>query len=177
MDRTGWLRVRSGSDLARALGDHLAVGATGLDLRVAIGVGAGTSSVDPAAYGGGHRPVNYDPVAHVVADGQYTQLIRRQCLALRPKSIRIDAVGDIDDFARIDPPLYDRNLAGRDDHCDVDAKAFWIGVERMRAGIFSRTVTGHDQRTSQQLSLVDQKINLAGVEHMQNVGWPKDPGG
>jgi DNA-binding NarL/FixJ family response regulator len=38
-----------GKRLARALGDHLAVGATGLDLRVAIGVGAGTSTVDPAA--------------------------------------------------------------------------------------------------------------------------------
>ncbi len=38
-----------GKRLARALGDHLAVGATGLDLRVAIGVGAGTSNVEPAA--------------------------------------------------------------------------------------------------------------------------------
>jgi DNA-binding NarL/FixJ family response regulator len=38
-----------GKRLARALGDHLAVGATGLDLRVAIGVGAGTGDVDPAA--------------------------------------------------------------------------------------------------------------------------------
>jgi DNA-binding NarL/FixJ family response regulator len=37
-----------GRRLARALGDHLAVGATGLDLRVAIGVGAGTGDVDPA---------------------------------------------------------------------------------------------------------------------------------
>jgi len=37
-----------GKRLARALGDHLAVGATGLDLRVAIGVGAGTGNVDPA---------------------------------------------------------------------------------------------------------------------------------
>jgi DNA-binding NarL/FixJ family response regulator len=36
-----------GKRLARALGDHLAVGATGLDLRVAIGVGAGTSNVEP----------------------------------------------------------------------------------------------------------------------------------
>jgi DNA-binding NarL/FixJ family response regulator len=36
-----------GRRLARAMGDHLAVGATGLDLRVAIGVGAGTSDVDP----------------------------------------------------------------------------------------------------------------------------------
>ena len=38
-----------GKRLARAMGDHLAVGATGLDLRVAIGVGAGTSDVEPAA--------------------------------------------------------------------------------------------------------------------------------
>ena len=37
-----------GKRLARALGDHLAVGATGLDLRVAIGVGAGTGDVEPA---------------------------------------------------------------------------------------------------------------------------------
>jgi DNA-binding NarL/FixJ family response regulator len=37
-----------GKRLARALGDHLAVGATGLDLRVAIGVGAGTGNVEPA---------------------------------------------------------------------------------------------------------------------------------
>jgi DNA-binding NarL/FixJ family response regulator len=37
-----------GTRLARAMGDHLAVGATGLDLRVAIGVGAGTSEVEPA---------------------------------------------------------------------------------------------------------------------------------
>jgi len=38
-----------GRRLARAMGDHLAVGATGLDLRVTVGVGAGTSDVDPAA--------------------------------------------------------------------------------------------------------------------------------
>ena len=38
-----------GKRLARALGDHLAVGATGLDLRVAIGVGAGTTDVEPTA--------------------------------------------------------------------------------------------------------------------------------
>ncbi len=38
-----------GKRLARALGDHLAVGATGLDLLVAIGVGAGTGDVDPAS--------------------------------------------------------------------------------------------------------------------------------
>ncbi|HLM97418.1 MAG TPA: LuxR C-terminal-related transcriptional regulator, partial [Acidimicrobiales bacterium] len=36
-----------GRRLARAMGDHLAVGATGLDLRVAIGVGAGGSDVEP----------------------------------------------------------------------------------------------------------------------------------
>ncbi len=36
-----------GRRLARAMGDHLAVGATGLDLRVAIGVGAGASDVEP----------------------------------------------------------------------------------------------------------------------------------
>jgi len=38
-----------GTRLARALGDHLAVGATGLDLRVAIGIGAGSSAVEPRA--------------------------------------------------------------------------------------------------------------------------------
>ena len=38
-----------GRRLARAMGDHLAVGATGLDLRVAIGVGAGSSDVEPEA--------------------------------------------------------------------------------------------------------------------------------
>src|SRR6202035_1915042 len=37
-----------GKRLARAMGDHLAVGTTGLDLQVAIGVGAGTSDVEPA---------------------------------------------------------------------------------------------------------------------------------
>jgi len=36
-----------GKRLARAIGDHLAVGATGLDLRVAIGIGAGASDVEP----------------------------------------------------------------------------------------------------------------------------------
>jgi DNA-binding NarL/FixJ family response regulator len=38
-----------GRRLARAMGDHLAVGATGLDLHVAIGIGAGTTGVEPAA--------------------------------------------------------------------------------------------------------------------------------
>jgi len=38
-----------GKRLARAMGDHFAVGATGLDLRVAIGIGAGTSDVEPSA--------------------------------------------------------------------------------------------------------------------------------
>jgi len=38
-----------GRRLARAMGDHLAVGATGLDLRVSVGVGAGTTEVEPAA--------------------------------------------------------------------------------------------------------------------------------
>ncbi len=38
-----------GKRLARAIGDHLAVGATGLDLDVAIGIGAGTAAVEPSA--------------------------------------------------------------------------------------------------------------------------------
>ena len=37
-----------GRRLARAVGDHLTVGPTGLDLHVAIGIGAGTSAVEPA---------------------------------------------------------------------------------------------------------------------------------
>jgi len=38
-----------GKRLARAIGDHLAVGATGLDLNVAIGIGAGTAAAEPGA--------------------------------------------------------------------------------------------------------------------------------
>jgi DNA-binding NarL/FixJ family response regulator/GGDEF domain-containing protein len=38
-----------GRRLANAMGDHLAVGATGLDLRVTIGIGTGTSDVEPSA--------------------------------------------------------------------------------------------------------------------------------
>jgi len=37
-----------GRRLARAMGDHLAVGATALDLHVAIGIGASTAEVEPA---------------------------------------------------------------------------------------------------------------------------------
>jgi len=37
-----------GNRLARAMGDHLAVGATMLDLRVTVGVGAGTMAVEPS---------------------------------------------------------------------------------------------------------------------------------
>jgi len=37
-----------GRRLARAMGDHLAVGTTALDLRVAIGIGASTADVEPA---------------------------------------------------------------------------------------------------------------------------------
>ena len=36
-----------GARLARAMGDHLTVGSTTLDLRVTVGVGAGTSAVEP----------------------------------------------------------------------------------------------------------------------------------
>jgi DNA-binding NarL/FixJ family response regulator len=38
-----------GTRLARAVGDHLAVGSTALDLCVAIGIGAGTTDVEPSA--------------------------------------------------------------------------------------------------------------------------------
>jgi DNA-binding NarL/FixJ family response regulator len=37
-----------GTRLARAMGDHLTVGTTTLDLRVTVGVGAGTTAVEPS---------------------------------------------------------------------------------------------------------------------------------
>jgi hypothetical protein len=58
-----------GKRLARAMGDHLAVGATGLDLRVAIGVGAGTSEVEPASLAAAAMAALRFPRAHSTTNG------------------------------------------------------------------------------------------------------------
>ena len=58
-----------GRRLARAMGDHLAVGTTGLDLRVAIGVGAGTSDVDPATLAAAAMASLRLPRGHAGANG------------------------------------------------------------------------------------------------------------
>jgi DNA-binding NarL/FixJ family response regulator len=58
-----------GKRLARAMGDHLAVGATGLDLRVAIGVGAGTSDVEPASLAAAAMASLRFPRAHSASNG------------------------------------------------------------------------------------------------------------
>jgi DNA-binding NarL/FixJ family response regulator len=58
-----------GKRLARAMGDHLAVGATGLDLRVAIGVGAGTSSVEPASLAAAAMASLRLPRGHATGNG------------------------------------------------------------------------------------------------------------